>query len=99
MCVRAGATIQVERSNMLNSTLDMEARRLILHVPSHYSLDINLGLPDSDVARSLSSAYVDDDIRVNQLDQFLTLKRARDFDVDNAIAEWRTAEGVILVHV
>lgn len=90
----------LERSHIHAAALDLETRRLILHVPRFYSLDINLGISDADITHSLSSAIVGGDVvRSTQLEQFLTLKRAREFDIDNAVAEWRTTQGVILVHV
>jgi hypothetical protein len=80
---------QTDRSKFLTSTLDIESRRLILHIPSLYRLDIDLSIPDAQAAQPDTPSE----------NQFLTLKRARDFTVDEATAEWRVAEGVIFVYV
>ena len=88
---------QVERSRIHTSTLDIETRRLILDIPFLYSLDINLDLSDGDMAQSSRTIH-GGNISDTHVQQNLTLKRARDFDVDHAAAEWRVAEGVILVY-
>ncbi|KAG1736202.1 pre-RNA processing PIH1/Nop17-domain-containing protein [Suillus lakei] len=72
-----------------NSTLDVEPRRVILHVPSLYDLDINLDVaPDTDPM-----------FRHGRLggEGATQLKRLRDLDVDGAKAEWRVAEKVIVL--
>ncbi|KAG9311021.1 pre-RNA processing PIH1/Nop17-domain-containing protein [Chiua virens] len=71
------------------STLDVEPRRILLHVPNLYHLDLNLEALDSE----LSSAFGKNDTA----DAALKLKRMRNFDVDRARAEWRVADKVIVL--
>lgn len=77
------------RAHISNSTLDVEPRRVILHVPSLYDLDINLDVaPDTEPT---TATY-------GRLGEAATeLKRFRDLDVDGAKAEWRVAEKVIVL--
>jgi len=75
---------KLTRDLIPSSTLDLESRRLLLHVPSLYSLDVNLDLPDELLGISNSA---------------LTLKRMRDFNIDGAKADWRIAEGAIVASV
>jgi len=81
-----------DRTLIESSTLDVEDRRLILNVPSLYSLDINLDLPIDD----LQNPCVTDE---QSRQQFSTLKRARVFDVDQVAAEWRVADKMVIVYV
>ncbi|KAG1851884.1 hypothetical protein DFJ58DRAFT_716658 [Suillus subalutaceus] len=75
-------------AHISNSTLDIEPRRVILHIPSLYDLDINLDVaPDTEpmaTNRRLGEGATE-------------LKRLRDLDVDGAKAEWRVAEKVIVL--
>ena len=71
------------------STLDIEARRIILDVPSLYHLDIDLALPDAQIVAMFGGS--------SNEDSALMLKRQRDFDVDTAEAEWRVQEGIIII--
>lgn len=92
-----GLTLYLKVPNLTHThipsaTLDLEPRRLILHVPPVYALDLDLDTPDAQIRDSpwLSKPAAD---------QVLTLKRQRDFDVDHARAEWRVGEGRLVVHV
>ncbi|KAI0759087.1 pre-RNA processing PIH1/Nop17-domain-containing protein [Fomes fomentarius] len=88
------------RSAIPNTTLDIEARRLIFSAPSassassspenSYTLDLDLSQPDSDIEKYLGSEQ--------SAQQALTLKRQREFDVDGARAEWRIAEGQFIIY-
>jgi len=82
----------LHRSHISSATLDLEPRRLILNVPPVYALDLNLDLPDAQIRDSLQLSKL-------SVDQALTLKRQRDFDIDHARAEWKVAEGRLIVHV
>lgn len=82
---------QIDRSRIQKSTLDIEERRLIFNIPALYALDINL-----DLSVDLPHSCVTDN---ESREQFTTLKRARTFDVNNSVAEWRVAQGIILIHV
>jgi len=75
---------KLRRDLIASSTLDLEPRRILLHVPSTYSLDVNLDLPDAQ-------------LQLQNSDSALTLKRMRDLDVDNAKAEWLVADGFLVV--
>ncbi|KAG2035492.1 pre-RNA processing PIH1/Nop17-domain-containing protein [Suillus americanus] len=76
------------RTHISNSTLDIEPRRVVLHIPSLYDLDINLDVtPDTEpmaTNRRLGEGATE-------------LKRLGDLDVDGAKAEWRVAEKVIVL--
>ncbi|KAF8172843.1 hypothetical protein K438DRAFT_1921006 [Mycena galopus ATCC 62051] len=67
--------------------LELEARRLLLAVPGHPPLDINVGVSDAEIAAKLGAGP----------DGGLTLKRERELDVEAATAEWRVSEGVLVV--
>ncbi|KAF9219335.1 hypothetical protein BS17DRAFT_804440 [Gyrodon lividus] len=71
------------------STLDVEPRRLILHIPSLYDLDINLEVPDAELSAIFGNS--------NSADKVLELKRMRNLDVDGAKAEWRVADKAIVI--
>ncbi|KIJ60443.1 hypothetical protein HYDPIDRAFT_117146 [Hydnomerulius pinastri MD-312] len=71
------------------STLDVEPRRVILHIPFLYDLDINLDASDAVLSATFS--------RTNSADKALTLKRMRNLEVDNAKAEWRVADKAIVL--
>jgi hypothetical protein len=71
------------------STLDVEPRRVLLHIPALYDLDLNLDSPDSE----LSSVFG----KNNTANEALKLKRMRNLDVDNANAEWRVADRAIVL--
>ncbi|KAG2361373.1 pre-RNA processing PIH1/Nop17-domain-containing protein [Suillus spraguei] len=75
-------------AHISNSTLDVEPRRVILHVPSLYDLDINL-----DVEQDTESVASH-----GRLGEGVTgFKRFKDLDVDGAKAEWQVAEKVIVL--
>lgn len=69
----------------------MEPRRILLHVPGLYDLDINLDASNAE----LSSVFGKNDTG----NQALKLKRMRNLDVDNARAEWRVANKTIVLVV
>jgi len=71
------------------STLDVEPRRVLLHIPALYDLDLNLDASESE----LSTVFGENGI----VDEALKLKRMRNLDVDNARAEWRVADKVIVL--
>ncbi|KAJ6596766.1 PIH1 family [Mycena sp. CBHHK59/15] len=72
------------------TTLDLEARRLLLSVPSYAPLDINLDMSDAEIVAT--SAGVADSGHAA-----LMLKRERALDVDGALAEWRVADGALVL--
>ena len=96
--------IRLQTRNLhTQSTLDIEARRILLHIPEVYYLDINLDLPDAQIGKIGAVQVGDDPSREDVLDldlealrikghnagEALRLKRQRDFDVEGAKAEWR----------
>lgn len=80
----------------------MEARRIILRIPDHPVLDINLDLSDAEIvsaaATSVTSGNIQGESAIEPANT-LTLKRQRDLDVDGATAEWRVTEGVLEIVV
>lgn len=72
-----------------DTTLDVEPRRLILHIPDQLDLDLNLTLPDSEIAATIP----------HESDRLLELKRQRVFNVQGAVAEWRVAEKQLVIGV
>ncbi|KAG1728849.1 pre-RNA processing PIH1/Nop17-domain-containing protein [Suillus paluster] len=78
----------VTHSDIPNSTLDVEPRRVILHVPSLYDLDINLDAAPGPDAMSRHELLGEG---------ALELKSLRDLDVDGAKAVWKVAEKVIVL--
>ncbi|KAJ7631993.1 pre-RNA processing PIH1/Nop17-domain-containing protein [Mycena polygramma] len=82
-------TIQIPsltRALVAETTLDLEPRRLILSVPAHPPLDINLGVSDAEIAAKSVAP-----------DAALMLKRAREFNVETATAEWHVSNGMLVV--
>ncbi|KAH0834023.1 pre-RNA processing PIH1/Nop17-domain-containing protein [Lanmaoa asiatica] len=71
------------------STLDVEPKRILLHIPALYDLDINLDAPDSE----LLSVFGNNETT----NEALKLKRVRSLDVGNALAEWHVADSVIIL--
>lgn len=53
----------------------------------HPPLDINVGVSDAEIAATCGT----------EPDGGLTLKRERELDVEAATAEWRVADGVLVV--
>ncbi|KAF7373454.1 PIH1 domain-containing protein 1 [Mycena sanguinolenta] len=70
------------------TTLDLEPRRVILTVPGHPPLDINLGVSDAEIVAKSGAATPNGG---------LSLKRERELNVDAATAEWRVSAGVLVV--
>jgi len=60
---------------------------------------VNLDASDAEIVATFSDAEgvsrLDDGARAESA---LTLKRVRDLEVDNASAEWRVGEGVVVVY-
>ncbi|EDR09406.1 uncharacterized protein LACBIDRAFT_293894 [Laccaria bicolor S238N-H82] len=79
------------------TTLDVEPRRIILAIPSHPVLDIDLNISDAEITSRIHNSEIRD--KTEDTTRTLLLKRQRDFDVDNTKAEWRVAEGVLIVSV
>ncbi|OJA09138.1 hypothetical protein AZE42_02310 [Rhizopogon vesiculosus] len=79
----------VTHAHIPNSTLDVEPRKVILHIPSLYDLVVDLDAPD---AKSGSNHGIHSKGAIE-------LKSLRDLDVDGANAEWRVAEKVIVLLV
>ncbi|KAK0497700.1 pre-RNA processing PIH1/Nop17-domain-containing protein [Armillaria luteobubalina] len=71
-----------------STTLDLEPRRLILTIPSQPPLNLDIDLSASDA--ELASKHT--------LSDAIALKRQRPFNVDEATAEWRVSEGVLVLH-
>ncbi|KAI0688502.1 pre-RNA processing PIH1/Nop17-domain-containing protein [Cytidiella melzeri] len=82
----------VTRVQVQNATLDVEPRRVILHVPPHYTLDIDLSLSDAQIAATFGGTSSSED-------SVLMLKRQREFDVEGAKAEWSIQQGRLTVFV
>jgi hypothetical protein len=82
-------------ATITSATLDIEPRRLTMVVPGLYALDINLNLSDS----ALGRAPIPPGTSPHEAERALTLKRARDLDVDGARAEWRTKERCLVIVV
>ena len=78
--------IQLDLRRAMDTELELEPRALHLHVPALYTLDVDLDLPDAALPPSPPATRA-----------ALELKRARDLDVDGARAEWRVAEGRLLL--
>lgn len=91
------------------STLDLEPRRIILTIPGLYQLDVNLDASDAELMATFSrsesdSAFANPEFnsedgsgRRSMVDSALTLKRIRDLEVSSARAEWRVAEGILVI--
>ncbi|KAH7924449.1 hypothetical protein BV22DRAFT_1066784 [Leucogyrophana mollusca] len=71
------------------STLDIEPRRVILHIPALYELDITLDASDAELVATFAKCGAGD--------AALSLKRMRDLEVDTAKAEWRVADKTIII--
>lgn len=101
MSVKASYAHWQTHSHIQTSTLDLEPRRIILSIPNLYSLDVNLDASDAELI-ALSSASRNGNNLVStegdDVPSALTLKRARDLDIGGAKAEWRVAEGVIVIY-
>ncbi|EIW76710.1 hypothetical protein CONPUDRAFT_139435, partial [Coniophora puteana RWD-64-598 SS2] len=78
---------RLTRALVASATLDLEPRRILLHIPETYALDLNLDAPDATLGNQPSSA-----------ESALSLKRARDFAVDTAKAEWRIADKALVIY-
>jgi hypothetical protein len=84
------------------ATLDMEPRRFILNIPDFPTLDVNLDLSDAEIVSLASSStsltlHGASEEAGTESNNILTLKRQRDFDVDNVNAEWKVADSILVV--
>lgn len=68
-----------------DATLDLEARRIIISIPTLPTLDIDLDLSDAE----LVSKHPQSDV--------LSLKRQRPFLVDEASSEWRVKDRLLVL--
>jgi len=102
---------KLTRELCVASTLDVETRRIILHIPKQHHLDINLDLPDAEIARIQTGKVDGDDtfifglnkdamqVRGQNAGEAMRLKRARDLDLENARAQWLMEGRRIIVWV
>ncbi|KAI0341242.1 hypothetical protein BDW22DRAFT_1346504 [Trametopsis cervina] len=83
----------VTRAQVEDATLDIEPRRMILHVPGspRYALDVDLSVSDAQLMATFGGTSTEDSA--------LMLKRQRDFDVEGAQAEWNVQEGTLVVYM
>ncbi|KAJ7434070.1 pre-RNA processing PIH1/Nop17-domain-containing protein [Mycena latifolia] len=82
------------------TTLDLEARRFVLCVPNAPPLDVNVGVSDAEIVATSGRAPETPSPASETHGAghgALMLKRERDLDVDNAKAEWRVADGVLVL--
>ncbi|KAJ7778406.1 pre-RNA processing PIH1/Nop17-domain-containing protein [Mycena metata] len=82
----------LSRALIPQTTLDLEAKRILLTVPAQPPLDIDFGVSDAEiVAKSSGSGATDSGHAA------LMLKRERALDVDGATAEWRVADSLLVL--
>lgn len=79
-----------------STTLDLEPRRILFSAPSApshpaLSLDLDLSHPDAQIERAFGAD-------AKSARAALELKRQRALDVDGARAEWRVAEGALVIY-
>ncbi|KDQ54478.1 hypothetical protein JAAARDRAFT_160480 [Jaapia argillacea MUCL 33604] len=79
---------KLTRSHISSATIDIESNRLIFCVPSLYVLDINTAATSEPPSQDTTSSK-----------QIAGLKIQRPFAVDTARAEFRVAEGLLVVFV
>ncbi|KAI0632906.1 pre-RNA processing PIH1/Nop17-domain-containing protein [Trametes polyzona] len=86
------------------TTLDLEPRRIIFTSPAPpsptsksttYALDLDLTQPDASLEKLFATSG---DAGEKSARHALTLKRERALDVDNARAEWRVADGQLVIY-
>ena len=90
-----------------SSSLDIEPRRLTLSIPSRRTLDIDLAPSDAEIVSRISAintaSQTLSDSQETRKDQetsrTLQLKRQRDFDVDDAEAEWKVGSEVVIIYL
>jgi hypothetical protein len=75
------------------AALDVEPRRVLLSIPDRYALDIDLARADAELQAQATSAVA----AVNAAQAMALKRHPRDFDVDGARAEWRVAEGLLVL--
>ncbi|KAJ7670525.1 pre-RNA processing PIH1/Nop17-domain-containing protein [Mycena rosella] len=92
------AVPSLTRARVAQTTLDVEARRVVLCVPGAPPLDVNVGVSDAEIvaaARAAPETPTAEDRGAGH--GALMLKRERELGVDSATAEWRVAEGVLVL--
>ncbi|TFK83862.1 hypothetical protein K466DRAFT_655013 [Polyporus arcularius HHB13444] len=95
---------RLTRVNIPSTTLDIEPRRLIFAsgppAPSSagYALDLDLAASDADILALFAGASDTQGGEQGSGHAALLLKRERALDVDGARAEWRVAEGLLVVY-
>ena len=87
--------IHQTRTKISSATLDLEPRRLTLLIPDIYALDIDLTLSDASLGQELLRLGVGP----QGTESVLMLKRAREFDVDRARAEWCVKDKCLVIVV
>ncbi|KAI0790926.1 pre-RNA processing PIH1/Nop17-domain-containing protein [Abortiporus biennis] len=87
---------RLKREDIPKSALDVEEQRILFNVPGLYRFDLNLNLSDADISRTVIPKVADAE---KEKEEWLKLKRVRQFDVDNAKAEWRVGEGRVILWV
>lgn len=86
--------INLQTHDLVKETqLDIETRCIVLNIPGYPVLEMDLNLPDAQIAAVIGSTTADPD----EIKKTLMLKRQRDFDVDGAEAEWRVSEKILLL--
>ncbi|KAM5530849.1 hypothetical protein V8D89_015493 [Ganoderma adspersum] len=83
------------RTSIPDTTLDLEPRRLIFLAPdpTPYALDLDLSQPDAAIQKLFGDTQNGDSAM-----SAMGLKRERPLDVDGARAEWRVAEGQLIIY-
>jgi hypothetical protein len=81
------------RADIPTAALDVEARRIVLSIPGRYDLDINLSLSDADIQAQAKTAIA----AVNAAQTMALKRNPKDLDVDGARAEWRVADGLLVL--
>uniref|UniRef100_A0A0W0FFJ2 PIH1 N-terminal domain-containing protein n=1 Tax=Moniliophthora roreri TaxID=221103 RepID=A0A0W0FFJ2_MONRR len=84
-----------DKSTISKATFDIEPRRFILSVPNHPILDVDLRISDAEIVSKLGTATAADTEAGSG--GILTLKRQREFQVENVTAEWRMVEDKLVI--
>ncbi|KAI3622463.1 hypothetical protein WG66_015005 [Moniliophthora roreri] len=86
---------RLDKSTISKATFDIEPRRFILSVPNHPILDVDLRISDAEIVSKLGTATAADTEAGSG--GILTLKRQREFQVENVTAEWRMVEDKLVI--
>ncbi|PPR02838.1 hypothetical protein CVT24_002235 [Panaeolus cyanescens] len=92
------------------STLDIAPRSILLKIPNHKTLNVDLALSDAEITARIATTYKSalskdptsatlQDQKSEETSSTLQLKRQRDFDVDAADAEWKIGSGILRLWV